>query len=62
MSAVACTAVEYLAGAGVDVHPIICKLVAFSGGIGALVSTAAGVFAPALHTHEDILAVLFRPK
>ena len=46
MSAVACTAVEYLAGAGVDVHPIICKLVAFSGGIGALVSTAAGVFAP----------------
>ena len=46
MSAVACTAVEYLAGAGVDVHPIICKLVAFTGGIGALVSTAAGVFAP----------------
>lgn len=46
MSAVACTLVDVVAGAGVDVHPVVCKIVAGLGGVGALVSTAAGVFAP----------------
>ena len=46
MSAVACTLVDVVAGAGVDVHPVACKIVAGLGGVGALVSTAAGVFAP----------------
>ena len=46
MSAVACTLVDVVAGAGVDVHPFLCKIVAGLGGVGALVSTAAGVFAP----------------
>ena len=46
MSAVACTLVDVVAGAGVDVHPFLCKIIAGLGGVGALVSTAAGVFAP----------------